>query len=117
MTRLSCAGVDRSRERRRLPLRGARRHLPQTGGGTHAAQGPVLGLWHRGECSTRLQSFPLPAWVNVASWSLPQGGWEHISVRGNSVEAPRARHPPAASPRSPLPPQRQTKANGDAGGV
>uniref|UniRef100_H3D323 Tectonin beta-propeller repeat-containing protein 1 n=1 Tax=Tetraodon nigroviridis TaxID=99883 RepID=H3D323_TETNG len=33
------------------------------------------------------------------------GGWEHISVRGNSVEAPRARHPPAASPRSPLPPQ------------
>ncbi|XP_029692376.1 tectonin beta-propeller repeat-containing protein 1 isoform X1 [Takifugu rubripes] len=45
------------------------------------------------------------------------GGWEHISVRGNSVEAPRTRHPPAASPRSPLPPQRPAQVNGNAGGV
>lgn len=49
MTRSPCAGVDRSREHRGLPLRGARSRLPQTRGGTPAAPGPVLGLWHRGE--------------------------------------------------------------------
>ncbi|KAJ4932313.1 hypothetical protein JOQ06_010737 [Pogonophryne albipinna] len=43
------------------------------------------------------------------------GGWEHISVRGNSVEAPRAPHVPAVGPpRSPLPP---TQVNGSAVGV
>uniref|UniRef100_A0A8C9ZRM2 Tectonin beta-propeller repeat-containing protein 1 n=1 Tax=Sander lucioperca TaxID=283035 RepID=A0A8C9ZRM2_SANLU len=44
------------------------------------------------------------------------GGWEHISVRGNSVEAPRAPHPaPVGPPRSPLPPRPQV--NGNAVGV
>ncbi|XP_031727989.1 tectonin beta-propeller repeat-containing protein 1 isoform X2 [Anarrhichthys ocellatus] len=43
------------------------------------------------------------------------GGWEHISVRGNSAEAPRAPHPPpVGAPRSPLPP---TQVNGNAVGV
>ncbi|XP_019745397.1 tectonin beta-propeller repeat-containing protein 1 isoform X2 [Hippocampus comes] len=46
------------------------------------------------------------------------GGWEHISVRANSVEAPRTQHPlstapPPPSPRRPLPP----RANGAAVGV
>ncbi|KAK5885084.1 hypothetical protein CesoFtcFv8_018832 [Champsocephalus esox] len=46
------------------------------------------------------------------------GGWEHISVRGNSVEAPRAPHVPAAGPpRSPLPPLPLTQVNGSAVGV
>ncbi|CAK6964823.1 tectonin beta-propeller repeat-containing protein 1 isoform X1 [Scomber scombrus] len=46
------------------------------------------------------------------------GGWEHISVRGNSVEAPRAPHPPpAGSSRIPLPPQPPTQVNGNAVGV
>ncbi|XP_063761048.1 tectonin beta-propeller repeat-containing protein 1 isoform X2 [Eleginops maclovinus] len=49
------------------------------------------------------------------------GGWEHISVRGNSVEAPRAPHIPAVgpprSPHSPLPPQPPTQVNGRAVGV
>ncbi|XP_053193929.1 tectonin beta-propeller repeat-containing protein 1 isoform X1 [Scomber japonicus] len=46
------------------------------------------------------------------------GGWEHISVRGNSVEAPRAPHPPpAGSSRSPVPPQPPTQVNGNAVGV
>uniref|UniRef100_A0A665W034 Tectonin beta-propeller repeat-containing protein 1 n=1 Tax=Echeneis naucrates TaxID=173247 RepID=A0A665W034_ECHNA len=47
------------------------------------------------------------------------GGWEHISVRGNSAEAPRAPHPllPAGPPRSPLPPRPLTQVNGNAVGV
>uniref|UniRef100_A0A8D3ASQ3 Tectonin beta-propeller repeat-containing protein 1 n=1 Tax=Scophthalmus maximus TaxID=52904 RepID=A0A8D3ASQ3_SCOMX len=46
------------------------------------------------------------------------GGWEHISVRGNAAEAPRAPHPPPAGPpRSPLPPRPPTHVNGDAVGV
>ncbi|XP_010770134.1 tectonin beta-propeller repeat-containing protein 1 isoform X1 [Notothenia coriiceps] len=46
------------------------------------------------------------------------GGWEHISVRGNSVEAPRAPHVPAVGPpRSPLPPRPPTQVNGSAVGV
>uniref|UniRef100_A0A3Q3GQ88 Tectonin beta-propeller repeat-containing protein 1 n=1 Tax=Labrus bergylta TaxID=56723 RepID=A0A3Q3GQ88_9LABR len=47
------------------------------------------------------------------------GGWEHISVRGNSAEAPRAPHLPAAGPpRSPLPHQRPpAQVNGNAVGV
>ncbi|XP_056143993.1 tectonin beta-propeller repeat-containing protein 1 [Lampris incognitus] len=46
------------------------------------------------------------------------GGWEHISVRGNSTEAPRPSHPaPAANLRSPLPPRPPTQANGNAVGV
>ncbi|XP_033944590.1 tectonin beta-propeller repeat-containing protein 1 isoform X3 [Pseudochaenichthys georgianus] len=46
------------------------------------------------------------------------GGWEHISVRGNSVEAPRAPHVPAVGPpRSPLPPLPLTQVNGSAVGV
>ncbi|XP_035036105.2 tectonin beta-propeller repeat-containing protein 1 isoform X3 [Hippoglossus stenolepis] len=46
------------------------------------------------------------------------GGWEHISVRGNSAEAPRAPHPPPAGPpRSPLPPRPPTQANGNVVGV
>ncbi|XP_040918041.1 tectonin beta-propeller repeat-containing protein 1 [Toxotes jaculatrix] len=46
------------------------------------------------------------------------GGWEHISVRGNSAEAPRAPHPPPAGPpRSPLPPRPPTQVNGNAVGV
>lgn len=52
LTCLSSAGVDSSREHPGLPLRDARGRLPQTGGGTHAAQGPVLGLRHRGECDS-----------------------------------------------------------------
>ncbi|KAM8844684.1 tectonin beta-propeller repeat-containing protein 1 isoform 1-T2 [Spinachia spinachia] len=40
------------------------------------------------------------------------GGWEHISVRGNSAEAPRDPHPaPVGAPRSPLPP---AQVNGSA---
>uniref|UniRef100_A0A3P9L6E1 Tectonin beta-propeller repeat-containing protein 1 n=1 Tax=Oryzias latipes TaxID=8090 RepID=A0A3P9L6E1_ORYLA len=40
------------------------------------------------------------------------GGWEHISVRGNSVEAPRSPHPPPLGPaRSPAP---QRTVNGSA---
>lgn len=50
MTPLSSAGVDGGGEHPRLPRRDARSRLPQTGGGTHAAQGPVLGLRGRGEC-------------------------------------------------------------------
>lgn len=47
-----------------------------------------------------------------------QGGWEHISVRGNSAEAPRAPHPPPVGPpRSPLPPRPLTQVNGNAVGV
>lgn len=47
-----------------------------------------------------------------------QGGWEHISVRGNSAEAPRAPYPSTAGhPRSPGPPQPPTQANGNAVGV
>ncbi|XP_040048008.2 tectonin beta-propeller repeat-containing protein 1 [Gasterosteus aculeatus] len=43
------------------------------------------------------------------------GGWEHISVRGNSAEAPRGPHPgPVGAPRSPLPP---AQVNGSAVGV
>ncbi|XP_030592180.1 tectonin beta-propeller repeat-containing protein 1 [Archocentrus centrarchus] len=43
------------------------------------------------------------------------GGWEHISVRGNSAEAPRGPHPPLAGPsRSPVLPQRPTQVNGNA---
>ncbi|XP_041828608.1 tectonin beta-propeller repeat-containing protein 1 isoform X1 [Melanotaenia boesemani] len=43
------------------------------------------------------------------------GGWEHISVRGNSAEAPRAPHPPPAGPpRSPVPQRPSTQANGNA---
>uniref|UniRef100_A0A8C4GIV1 Tectonin beta-propeller repeat-containing protein 1 n=1 Tax=Dicentrarchus labrax TaxID=13489 RepID=A0A8C4GIV1_DICLA len=47
------------------------------------------------------------------------GGWEHISVRGNSAEAPRAPHPPPiGSPRSPLPPRPPSEqVNGNAVGV
>ncbi|XP_068575081.1 tectonin beta-propeller repeat-containing protein 1 isoform X3 [Cebidichthys violaceus] len=46
------------------------------------------------------------------------GGWEHISVRGNSAEAPRAPHPPpVGAPRSPLPPRPPTQVNGNAVGV
>ncbi|XP_068192159.1 tectonin beta-propeller repeat-containing protein 1 isoform X1 [Antennarius striatus] len=46
------------------------------------------------------------------------GGWEHISVRGNSVEAPRAPHPPqAAPPRGPLLAPPPAQANGNAVGV
>ncbi|XP_049416326.1 tectonin beta-propeller repeat-containing protein 1 [Epinephelus fuscoguttatus] len=46
------------------------------------------------------------------------GGWEHISVRGNSAEAPRTPHPaPVGSPRSPLPPRPPTQVNGNAVGV
>uniref|UniRef100_A0A3B4TWI6 Tectonin beta-propeller repeat-containing protein 1 n=1 Tax=Seriola dumerili TaxID=41447 RepID=A0A3B4TWI6_SERDU len=47
------------------------------------------------------------------------GGWEHVSVRGNSAEAPRAPHPPppAGPPRSPLPPRPPTQVNGNAVGV
>ncbi|XP_051905239.1 tectonin beta-propeller repeat-containing protein 1 isoform X2 [Hippocampus zosterae] len=47
------------------------------------------------------------------------GGWEHISVRANSVEAPRTQHPlstappPPPSPRRPVPP----RANGATVGV
>lgn len=120
MTCLSSAGVGRSREHRGLPLRDARGRLPQTRGGTHAAQGPVLGLRHRGAGDTHLicSLFLCQPELNAAFPSPPQGGWEHISVRGNSVEAPRARPPPpVASSRSPLPPQRQTQVNGNAGGV
>ncbi|KAM9394301.1 tectonin beta-propeller repeat-containing protein 1 [Pholidichthys leucotaenia] len=43
------------------------------------------------------------------------GGWEHISVRGNSAEAPRGPIPPlAGAPRSPVPPRAPTQANGNA---
>ncbi|XP_075880246.1 tectonin beta-propeller repeat-containing protein 1 [Nelusetta ayraudi] len=43
------------------------------------------------------------------------GGWEHISVRGNSVEAPRVPHTPAPGPaQSPLPQRAATQANGSA---
>ncbi|XP_032392305.1 tectonin beta-propeller repeat-containing protein 1 [Etheostoma spectabile] len=43
------------------------------------------------------------------------GGWEHISVRGNSVEPPRAPHPaPVGPPRSPLPQRPPTQVNGNA---
>ncbi|KAL6102846.1 tecpr1 [Pungitius sinensis] len=46
------------------------------------------------------------------------GGWEHISVRGNSAEAPRGPHPaPVGAPRSPLPPRRPAQVNGSAVGV
>uniref|UniRef100_A0A667YA82 Tectonin beta-propeller repeat-containing protein 1 n=1 Tax=Myripristis murdjan TaxID=586833 RepID=A0A667YA82_9TELE len=46
------------------------------------------------------------------------GGWEHISVRGNSTEAPRPAHPaPAGLPRSPVPPRQQPQANGNIVGV
>uniref|UniRef100_UPI0037E95D12 tectonin beta-propeller repeat-containing protein 1 n=1 Tax=Semicossyphus pulcher TaxID=241346 RepID=UPI0037E95D12 len=46
------------------------------------------------------------------------GGWEHISVRGNASEAPRAPHPaPAGLPRSPLPPRPPAQVNGNAVGV
>lgn len=37
--------------------------MPQIGGGTHATQGPVLGLWHRGE--SVLPSIPLLSHINV----------------------------------------------------
>uniref|UniRef100_A0A7N5ZTR7 Tectonin beta-propeller repeat-containing protein 1 n=1 Tax=Anabas testudineus TaxID=64144 RepID=A0A7N5ZTR7_ANATE len=43
------------------------------------------------------------------------GGWEHISVRGNAAEAPRAPHPSTAGPpRSPVPPRPPTQVNGNA---
>ncbi|KAM9745169.1 tectonin beta-propeller repeat-containing protein 1 [Menidia menidia] len=43
------------------------------------------------------------------------GGWEHISVRGNSAEAPRGPHPPApGSSRSPAPQRAPAQANGNA---
>ncbi|KAM6957068.1 tectonin beta-propeller repeat-containing protein 1 [Aplochiton taeniatus] len=47
------------------------------------------------------------------------GGWEHISVRGNSTEAPRAPHPvpallPSGAPRSPLPARPPAQVNGNA---
>ncbi|XP_029013635.1 tectonin beta-propeller repeat-containing protein 1 isoform X2 [Betta splendens] len=43
------------------------------------------------------------------------GGWEHISVRGNSSEAPRAPHPATAGPpRSPAPLRPLTQPNGNA---
>uniref|UniRef100_A0A4W6DU58 Tectonin beta-propeller repeat-containing protein 1 n=1 Tax=Lates calcarifer TaxID=8187 RepID=A0A4W6DU58_LATCA len=46
------------------------------------------------------------------------GGWEHISVRGNSAEAPRPPHPPpVGSPRSPFPMRPPTQVNGNAVGV
>ncbi|XP_008327866.1 tectonin beta-propeller repeat-containing protein 1 [Cynoglossus semilaevis] len=46
------------------------------------------------------------------------GGWEHISVRGNSAEAPRGSLPAAAgSPRSPLPRRIPSQVNGNAVGV
>ncbi|KAM4597892.1 tectonin beta-propeller repeat-containing protein 1 [Polymixia lowei] len=46
------------------------------------------------------------------------GGWEHISVRGNSTEAPRHPQPaPAGTPRSPVTPRPQTQVNGNAVGV
>ncbi|KAM7386786.1 hypothetical protein PAMA_009419 [Pampus argenteus] len=49
------------------------------------------------------------------------GGWEHISVRGNSAEAPRAPYPPplapAVSSHSPLPLRPPTQVNGNAVGV
>uniref|UniRef100_UPI003AAC6F0C tectonin beta-propeller repeat-containing protein 1 n=1 Tax=Centroberyx gerrardi TaxID=166262 RepID=UPI003AAC6F0C len=46
------------------------------------------------------------------------GGWEHLSVRGNSTEAPRPPHPaPAGLPRSPLPSRPNTQVNGNAVGV
>uniref|UniRef100_A0A7N8WVZ1 Tectonin beta-propeller repeat-containing protein 1 n=1 Tax=Mastacembelus armatus TaxID=205130 RepID=A0A7N8WVZ1_9TELE len=46
------------------------------------------------------------------------GGWEHISVRGNSAEAPRAPYPPPAGPpRSPLPTQPRIQVNGNAVGL
>ncbi|XP_047465062.1 tectonin beta-propeller repeat-containing protein 1 [Mugil cephalus] len=45
------------------------------------------------------------------------GGWDHITVRGNSVEPPRIRLPSLTdpSPRSPLP-ARSSEANGNAVG-
>uniref|UniRef100_A0A672G688 Tectonin beta-propeller repeat-containing protein 1 n=1 Tax=Salarias fasciatus TaxID=181472 RepID=A0A672G688_SALFA len=43
------------------------------------------------------------------------GGWEHISVRGNSAEAPRGPHPlPAGPPRSPAPQRSPAQVNGNA---
>lgn len=43
------------------------------------------------------------------------GGWEHISVRGNSAEAPRGPHPPPAGPsRSPAPQRPPAQVNGSA---
>lgn len=42
-------GLDYSRWSSRFPHWDSWSHLPQDGCGTHAAQGPVLGLWDRGE--------------------------------------------------------------------
>uniref|UniRef100_A0A3B5AZT0 Tectonin beta-propeller repeat-containing protein 1 n=1 Tax=Stegastes partitus TaxID=144197 RepID=A0A3B5AZT0_9TELE len=43
------------------------------------------------------------------------GGWEHISVRGNSSEAPRGAQPPPGGPsRSPAPQRPPAQVNGSA---
>ncbi|XP_020793345.2 tectonin beta-propeller repeat-containing protein 1 [Boleophthalmus pectinirostris] len=45
------------------------------------------------------------------------GGWEHITVRGNSAEAPRTHPPPSGPPRSPVPQRLPSLENGSAVGV
>ncbi|KTG43303.1 hypothetical protein cypCar_00010558 [Cyprinus carpio] len=42
--------------------------------------------------------------------ALKQGRWEHLSVRGNSIEAQRV------APRSPMPSRTQSQVNGNAVG-
>lgn len=53
------------------------------------------------------------------SWDFGLGGgWEHITVRGNSVEAPRTNTASSSgSPRSPLPSRLPKQENGNAVGV